>query len=107
VTYSKVSDACIGPYRALVFDETPPDIIGFLAKIVQILAESKIPIMTYSTYCRDLVLVPSKDVEHAIKGINSKRVCISRIAVDHDLKHVLNFDNSRIYHCIRSSNVSL
>ena len=72
MTYSKVSDACIGPYRALVFDETPPDIIGFLAKIAQILAESKIPITTYSTYRRDLVLVPSKDVEHAIKTLTAR-----------------------------------
>ncbi len=88
VAYSRISDECIGPYRALIFDPTPPDVIGFLATISQILAESKIPIMAYSTYYRDIILVPAKDVERAIQalvqkgftfqGISLAKICTQR-----------------------------
>jgi len=65
----RVNEECIGPYAVLVFDPTDPETIGFLATITHILAEKKIPILAYSSYDRDYVLVPYSRLEEAVKAL--------------------------------------
>ena len=65
----RVNEECIGPYAVLVFDPTGPETIGFLATITRILAEEKIPILAYSSYGRDYVLVPYSRLEEAVKAL--------------------------------------
>ena len=65
----RVGCECIGPYAVLIFDSTTPDTIGFLATITHILAKERIPILAYSSYDRDYILVPQVMVEKAIKAL--------------------------------------
>ena len=69
---NKSSDRCLGPFRMLIFDPTEPHVVGFLATVLEALAEADVPIMAYSSYHRDYVLVPSDKVDEAISSLEKK-----------------------------------
>ncbi len=71
ISTRQISEKCSGPYKALIFEETPIDIVGFLLKVLKVLAENDIPIMAYSTYQRDIILVPANKVEKAVQALKN------------------------------------
>jgi uncharacterized protein len=49
----------------------PFELVGFLAKVSQVLADEKISIFAISAYSTDHILVKKKDLEKAIKKLES------------------------------------
>jgi len=57
-------------WRLLTFDMVLPlDLVGFLAKVLQVLADEGIPIFSLSAYSTDHILVKEKDIGKAIKSL--------------------------------------
>jgi hypothetical protein len=57
-------------YRLLTFDiELGHDVVGFLAKVLGILAEADIPVLAVSAFSRDLLLVRQSDLAAALKAL--------------------------------------
>ncbi len=66
------SDKCLGPFRMLIFNPTEPCVVGFLATVLEALAEADVPIMAYSSYHRDYVLVPSARLDEAVRSLEDR-----------------------------------
>lgn len=59
-----------GNFRLLTFDvELGFDVVGFVAEITRILAESKISIVALSTFSRDHILIKQADLSKALKAL--------------------------------------
>ena len=57
-------------WKILTFDMVLPfGLVGFLAKVSQLLAEEKIPIFVISAYSTDHILIKKKDLEIAKKKL--------------------------------------
>lgn len=57
-----------GNYRLLTFDiKLGLDVVGFFAKVSQILAEAEIPIIALSAFSRDHILIKQIDLAKALK----------------------------------------
>jgi hypothetical protein len=68
-------------YRLITFD-LPLDhgLVGFLAAISRALAEAGIPLMAYSAYERDHLLIQADHYEHALHVVQALREQARRIA---------------------------
>ena len=62
---------CLGPYKALASEELDPNTVGFLAEVSRALAEAGVPLMVYSTFERDYVLVPAEALERAVEALEA------------------------------------
>ena len=57
-------------WRLLTFDMVLPlDLVGFLAKVSQVLADEGVTIFCLSAYSTDHILVKEKDIGKAIEGL--------------------------------------
>lgn len=57
-----------GNFRLLTFDiELDFNVVGFLAEVTKILAESEIPIVALSAFSRDHLLIKQNDLAKALK----------------------------------------
>jgi len=65
----KVDSECLGPLRLIVFDPVEPDVVGFIAAVSRALALKGIPILAYSDYKRDYLLVPEESVRKTIEAL--------------------------------------
>jgi hypothetical protein len=64
-------------WKILTFDMfLPLELVGFLAKVSQALAEEGVPIFTISAYSTDHVLVKEKDLAKAKRKIGSLGIAI-------------------------------
>ena len=60
------------PYKLIVFEaKLPFDLTGYLAEISRILAENKIPILAFSAYYTDYLLVKKKHSKKAVSALRS------------------------------------
>ncbi|MEO8609001.1 MAG: ACT domain-containing protein [Chloroflexota bacterium] len=58
------------PYHLITFDiELDMGLVGFMAKISHILADSGVPIMTFAAYSRDHLLVPTEQFSIAMAAL--------------------------------------
>jgi len=69
VVPEKVDSECLGPLRLIVFDPVEPDVVGFIAAVSRALALKGIPILAYSDYKRDYLLVPEESVRKTIEAL--------------------------------------
>ncbi len=57
-------------WRALTLDgEFPLDAVGVLAALTRALAEAHVPVMAFSSYATDHVLVPEQQLGHALAAL--------------------------------------
>ena len=57
-------------WKIITFDMVLPfELVGFLAKVSEVLAEESISIFAISAYSRDHILIKEKDVEKALKKL--------------------------------------
>ncbi|MDE2748692.1 MAG: ACT domain-containing protein [Chloroflexota bacterium] len=57
-------------YRLITLDvRLDPDLVGFIARIADILAAEGIPILSAAAYSRDHILVPAQDFDKAIQAL--------------------------------------
>ena len=57
-------------YRLITLDaQLPPDLVGFIARVSQALADAGIPILTFAAYSRDHILVPSNRFDRALVAL--------------------------------------
>ena len=68
---SHIGDAkTAGGFRLLSFDaELDFSVVGFLAEVARILAESKISIIALSAFSRDHILIQQKDLPKALESL--------------------------------------
>jgi len=69
VVPEKIDGECLGPLRLIVFDPVEPDVVGFIAAVSRALALKGIPILAYSDYNRDYLLVPEENVGKAVEAL--------------------------------------
>jgi hypothetical protein len=59
-----------GPFRLIEFAmPTPFQTPGFLARICQLLAARRINVLVYSTFSRDLAMVPASDLAESLAAL--------------------------------------
>lgn len=59
-----------GGYRLLTFDlELDLNIVGFMAEVSRILADADVPIMAFSAYSRDHLLIKQENLANALKAL--------------------------------------
>lgn len=65
-------------YRQITF-EAPlePELVGFIAKISQVLAEADIPILAYAAYSRDHIFVPKERFDAAMQALTALQTSYS------------------------------
>jgi len=57
-------------WRALTLDgEFPLDAVGVVAALTRALAEAKVPVMVFSSYATDHLLVPEQQLGHALAAL--------------------------------------
>ncbi len=67
-------------WRLLTFDMLLPlDLVGFLAKVLQVLADEGVTIFSLSGYSTDHILVKEKDIGGAIQGLERMGFTINQI----------------------------
>lgn len=67
-----------GNYHLITFDVVLPLVtVGFLAYVTQILAQANIPIMSFSAFSRDHLLVPSAHLEKAKNALELAQQSVS------------------------------
>jgi len=69
VVPEKLGSECLGPLRLVVFEPVEPDVVGFIAAVSRALALKGIPILAYSDYRRDYLLVPEESIAKAIEAL--------------------------------------
>ncbi len=63
-----------GQFRLITFDVSLTfDVIGFMAHISQILANAHIPLMAFSAFARDHILVPAEQFEAAWNALEAAK----------------------------------
>lgn len=61
-------------YRMLTFDVVlEPNLVGFLALIIDKLAEAQVPVLAFAAYSRDHIFVPAGRFDDAIAAVESMR----------------------------------
>ncbi len=58
-------------FRVITFETVLPfDTVGFIARISRALAEKNIPILVFSSYSTDHILVKTRDLQQAVKTLH-------------------------------------
>ncbi len=58
-------------YRLITLDvQLDPDLVGFIARIAEILAAEGIPLLSVAAYSRDHILVPAQDFDKAMQALH-------------------------------------
>lgn len=61
-------------YRLITFDlELDPTLIGFMARVSQVLADAQVVIMPFAAFNRDHLLVPAAQFKRAIEALEKLR----------------------------------
>jgi hypothetical protein len=64
-------------YRLITIDvETPPGIVGMMARLAAALAEAGIPIMPFAAFARDHILVPEARLEDALAALRQLQTTV-------------------------------
>ena len=67
-------------WRLLTFDMfLPLDMVGFLAKVLQVLADEGVNIFSLSAYSTDHILVKEKDIGKAIQSLEGVGFTVNQI----------------------------
>ncbi len=60
------------PFRVITFDlDLPPDLVGFLANVTDVLAHAGVPVLAICGYARDYVMVQEADLPAATQALQT------------------------------------